>query len=403
MSLAPVAERNESEQHDVEVPRFALNRQTTNTADTGNSSREIEAQSDASRGAKSSCWSPCIKFFSPLFVLALANLMSSSSIILRDMTDVGPFASAMWSTLGSIPLFLLAWGFDAAVCKQLDEPFMLRSRFDIILTVVLLIIAGAGTALSTVFLSLSESRMSFQAASVLYNIQIVFVPTLSYFAFGEQFTYWFVGGITLCFGGLVLLTLGPAVTSGDIYKTFSVFSADAEALLAGLCSAITTIAAKKARERSGVGIVTVTMSISSLVVITGLAIIEETDQLLPAGTKAWLTLSIMAVVGVFGALRCSVWAMRYVPASTVAAFTMIGTAWVAVLTWIFMHAEILPIQIVGVVCICVGLVLVRIKSSSTICGCCSRSASGEKISPAAVSPSGAATDHQTLLTGPQRS
>ena len=132
--------------------------------------------------------------------------------------------SRLWIALRSIiyvPLFLLAWGSVALFCRRLDKYIPLRIPSWLVAPGVVLFLAGAALALSTIGLFILEGR----GTPAVFDPPTRFVPLGPYKLFRNPM---YIGGVSMLLGwGLYLTSVAMALYALGAFlliHTFVVFA-----------------------------------------------------------------------------------------------------------------------------------------------------------------------------------
>lgn len=191
-------------------------------------------------------------------------------------------------------------------------------------------------------------RLGAGPATLLGNLQVIFVSFMAIFLFGERLRqrYWL--GALLALGGIALLTLGDRV--GNLVLP---------GILYGLVTAITyslflIILKFLDAHRIPAEQILFWVAILSALPLAGMVLIEGRSLFLPLGPSlAWLLLHALlsSVLGWWLIIR----AMHRLPVSVTSTLLLLQPVLTTVWGWIFLDQHLAAIQIAGIVTTLAGI------------------------------------------------
>lgn len=190
------------------------------------------------------------------------------------------------------------------------------------------VVVGAGLALALHFALwvTSLGLTTVAAATCLVTMQAVFVALGGHFL-GDRLRAANVVGIAIALAGATLLALGDALGAGGLGGAFGsggkAILGDILAVVAGLCSAIYMLVGRRLRATRGL-VEYVTPVYASAALILLLAALVMGEALVAGlGTSSFVFFVLLAAVPMLGGHTMANWALRHLPAHTIATWILL--------------------------------------------------------------------------------
>ncbi|GER05767.1 membrane protein [Iodidimonas muriae] len=257
-------------------------------------------------------------------------------------SDIGPVSTAFWRMVLSVPLLAL-WM--AVTPSPKKRPYNWG----------LLALCGLFFAADLGLWHWSIALTSVANATLLTNLNPVFVALAGFVLFQERFSRLFLLGLVAALVGAVALMgasleFAPERLNGD---------------LLGMASAVMYagyfITAAKLRANHGAFEILVFTAIATAIALLGVALVSEPD-ILPATPESWLPLIALTLVSQIMGQGLIVYALAHLPAAFSAVGLLLQPLIAALAAWLLFAERLGPWELAGGGVVLLGIVLARLGS-----------------------------------------
>ena len=276
----------------------------------------------------------------PALILGAAAL-GLGPIFVR-LADVGPVASAFWRLALSLPLLLLLFTLRRGETTQASPP-----------SPKVVLACGFFFAIDIGLWHLSIARTSVANATLLANLNVIFVVLAGIFLFRERVGVRFLAALAIALLGAAALMgssirFAPARVPGDLL-----------AIAAAALYGAYLVAAKELRKRiSVVQVLLWTGAITAAVLLPVSALLGE--RLWPASAAGWLPLVGLGLICQVSGQGLVVFALAHLPANFSALTLLIQPVVAALLAWQLFGEALGALELAGAVLVLTGILLARL-------------------------------------------
>jgi len=276
----------------------------------------------------------------PALILGAAAL-GLGPIFVR-LADVGPVASAFWRLTLSLPLLLLLLNLRREERTDAPPP-----------SLKVILACGLFFAIDIGLWHLSIARTTVANATLLANLNVIFVVLAGVLLFRERVGIRFLAALAIALLGAAALMgssirFAPARVPGDLLAV-------AAAALYGAY----LVAAKELRKRiSVVQVLLWTGAITAAVLLPVSALLGE--RLLPASAAGWLPLVGLGLICQVSGQGLVVFALAHLPANFSALTLLIQPVVAALLAWQLFGEALGALELAGAVLVLTGILLARL-------------------------------------------
>lgn len=188
-------------------------------------------------------------------------------------------------------------------------------------------------------------------SALLYGLTPLFVMLFAAWKLGERITVWRIAGVTLAFGGVVVVLFEKGVALAP-----EQFTGDILVLIAVIAWALYTVLGKPLIEKYGAMVVTArAMAYGTILFIPiGLSTIGDFEPA-TVGIDAWAGLLYCALLTSVVAYSLWFWALKYIDATRVAVFNNFQPVIAALLGWALLSEPLTLTFIGGGVLVLIGV------------------------------------------------
>ena len=288
-----------------------------------------------------------------LAALVLGAVNIGLSPIFVRLADVGPVSSAFWRLALAAPL-LLVWvrlgaarRRRAAGAHPLPPAAPARPR--------MLLLCGVFFAADLGLWHWSITLTTVANATLLANLNAVFVTLGGFLLFGERVRGLFIIGLVLAFAGAAALMgasleFAPQRLTGD---------------LLGVATAVMyasyILSAKALRRRYSAAEVTLYIATVTAAILLPIAIASG-EQVLPASAAGWLPLAGLAVICQIMGQGFIIHALAHLPAAFSALTLLIQPVVAALVAWLLFAEALGALELAGAALVLAGIFLARFGS-----------------------------------------
>jgi len=281
----------------------------------------------------------------PAFIalIAGAGALGLGPIFVR-VAEVGPVSSAFWRLALSVPLLLVLLRRETNGTGRASDGDA-RPR--------ILLACGVFFAADIGLWHLSIARTSVANATLLANLNVIFVVLAGYFLFRERITARFFLALAVTMAGVTALMgaslqLAPERVPGDLLG-----------LGAAVMYAAYLLAAKELRRRiSAVRVLLWTAVITAALLLPVAALMGE--RILPVTAEGWLPLIGLGVICQVVGQGLIVYALAHLPANFSALTLLIQPVVAALLAWQLFGEALSPLELAGAGLILAGILGARL-------------------------------------------
>lgn len=276
-------------------------------------------------------------------VLMLGAVTIAVSPVLVRLSEVGPTATGFWRLALAIPLILLV----RSRQKNVVPLGLLRTRG--------LLIAGLLFALDIFFWHWSLNVTTIANATLLANLNPVFVALGAFFIFDQRLSKLFLAGLATAIIGSILLSLQSyTIDPGRLYG-------DALAVVAAIFYGGYYLAIGRLRDHFGTYDIMLVVALTTALALVPLALVMG-DGFLPATLYGWAVLLGLAGLVQVAGHGAIIFAFRFLPATFGVLVLLIQPIIAAIIAWPLFGERLNVLDIVAALVILAGIVLARMGS-----------------------------------------
>lgn len=289
---------------------------------------------------------PHVDDVKPVLAVILGAIAMGCSPILQRLSDVGPFASAFWRLGLALPILYLWMVWED---KQRAPQAARAARFPLPT-----ILAGLAFAADLFFWHLSVSKTSVANATFFATSAPVWVIIIGFVLWRTKVASNVMIGLGFCLlGGAALVWqsfhFAPERLTGDFYGALTAVFFGAYFLCV-----------EAGRRSSGPARITFEMSVIAAIILFFVAYFFE-PRLIPQSAVGWLTMITLAWVSHAGGQGLLSYALGRLPATFSSLVIFIEAVAAAGLSWLILGEALSVLQVLGGVCILVGIYVARPK------------------------------------------
>jgi len=276
----------------------------------------------------------------PALILGAAAL-GLGPIFVR-LADVGPVASAFWRLTISLPMLLLLLNLRRGETTEASPP-----------SPKIILACGVFFAVDIGLWHLSIARTSVANATLLANLNVIFVVLAGVLLFRERISARFLLALVITLSGAGAL-MGASVRFAPERVTGDLLGVGAAVLYAAYL-----ITAKELRKRvSVVRVLLWTGLITAMLLLPVSALLGE--RLLPATATGWLPLIGLGVICQVSGQGLVVYALAHLPANFSALTLLIQPMVAALLAWQLFGEALGALELTGAALILTGILAARL-------------------------------------------
>lgn len=284
----------------------------------------------------------------PFALLLLAGTFAGFAPIFVRLTDVGPVSSAFWRVALALPVIALGLSLSR---RGGAAPVPLSTRDKRIL-----LLAGVFFALDLGLWHWSISLTTVANASLLPNLNPVFVAAFGFVFLGHRFNRAFLAALALAVGGVALL-LSASAQFGGARVTGDLFGIATATMYAAFFLTVSHI-------RQRVPTLMVMLWVAGL---TSLALLPVAllsgEAFLPAGAEGWAALFALALVNQVFAQGLISFSLGHLSAAFSAVAILVQPVVAAIVAWILFNEALGSMEIAGAAAVLSAIAMAR-KSES---------------------------------------
>lgn len=280
----------------------------------------------------------------PFFLLLFAGVLAGFAPIFVRLTDVGPVSSGFWRVALAVPVIALG----AALSRRGGVAQAPLSRQD----KRVLVLAGLFFAADLALWHWTISLTTVANASLLPNLNPVFVAAFGFMFLGHRFNRAFLTSLALAAGGVALL-LGASAEIGGTRVTGDMIGIATATMYAGFFLTVGHI-------RQRVPTLTVMLWVTSITSVALLpAALLSGGAFLPAGAEGWAALFGLALVNQVIAQGLISFSLGHLSAAFSAVAILIQPVVAAIVAWHLFAESLGPMEIAGAAAVLSAIALAR--------------------------------------------
>lgn len=268
----------------------------------------------------------------PFALLLLAGTFAGFAPIFVRLTDVGPISSAFWRVALAVPVIALGLSISR---RGGAAPVRLSKRDKHIL-----LLAGLFFALDLGLWHWSITLTSVANASLLPNLNPVFVAAFGFIFLGHRFNRAFLAALALAVGGVALL-LSASAQFGGTRMTGDMIGIATATMYAAFFLTVGHI-----RQRVSTLMVMLWVASFTSVALLPVALLSG-EVFLPAGAEGWAALFALALVNQVFAQGLISFSLGHLSAAFSAVAILVQPVVAAIVAWILFAEALGPMEIAG--------------------------------------------------------
>lgn len=261
------------------------------------------------------------------------------------LSDVGPIAVAFWRFALATPLLWL-WQ-TLAAHQQSEKTNTKRPSFSLWLLVPGLFFSG-----DLSFYHLSIHYTTIANATLFTNMAPIVVTIVAWRFLGERFRPLFIAGLGLAIIGAALMIRASANRGG------SHLLGDALGLLSPLFYAGYLLTVRHLRAQYDSSTIMLVSAITASLTLLLITLISG-EQILSTSWQGWLLLASLAWFSHIGGQGLITYALALIPAALTSVILLFQPVFSTVIAWVLLGETIGTLQIVGGICVLLGIFLAQ--------------------------------------------